>query len=81
MLCNQLEIEKVIYFMSMDKVKFRKNVIPGDQIKMEIIVIKKRDRIWRVDGKAYVDGNVVTEGKFQAYVSDIKISDLIGKNK
>ncbi|OGL46260.1 MAG: 3-hydroxyacyl-[acyl-carrier-protein] dehydratase FabZ [Candidatus Schekmanbacteria bacterium RBG_16_38_11] len=75
------DAEKVIYFMSMDKVKFRKNVVPGDQLKLEIVVTRRRDRIWRVEGKAFVDGNVVTEGEFQAYVTDIKISELGGKNK
>src|SRR4030067_1815910 len=75
------DAEKVIYFMSMDKVKFRKNVVPGDQLKLEIVVTRRRDRIWRVEGKAFVDGNVVTEGEFQAYVTDIKISEVGGKNK
>ena len=75
------DAEKVIYFMGMDKVKFRKNVVPGDQLKLEIVVTRRRDRIWRVDGKAFVDGNVVTEGEFKAYVTDIKISELSGKNK
>ena len=75
------DAEKVIYFMSMDKVKFRKKVVPGDQLKLEVVVTRRRDRIWRVEGKAFVDGNVVTEGEFQAYVTDIKISELGGKNK
>src|SRR3972149_10065717 len=75
------DAEQVIYFMSMDKVKFRKNVVPGDQLKMEIVVTKRRDKIWRVYGKAFVDGNVVTEGEFKAYVTDLKISELAEKNK
>ena len=75
------DAEKVIYFMSMDKVKFRKNVVPGDQLKMEIVVTKRRDRIWKVEGKAFVEDAIVAEGVLQAYVSDLRISDLMSKDK
>lgn len=54
---------KTAYFMSMNKVKFRKMVIPGDQLRMEIETVRMRSRIATVLGKAYVDGDLVSEGE------------------
>ncbi len=52
---------KTAYFMSMNKVKFRKMVIPGDQMRLVIEVTRLRSRMATVSGKAYVDGVVVSE--------------------
>ena len=54
---------KTAYFMSMNKVKFRKMVVPGDQLRMEIETVRMRSRIATVLGKAYVDGDLVSEGE------------------
>ena len=54
---------KVAYFMSMNKVKFRKMVVPGDQLRMEIGVTRMRSRMATVQGKAYVDGVLVSEAE------------------
>ena len=52
---------KYAYFMSIDNAKFRKTVIPGDQLRMEVELIKARSKTGKVHGKAYVDDTLVTE--------------------
>jgi len=54
---------KLAYFMSMDKVKFRKTVIPGDQLVLDVNVLRIKSRIIQVSGKALVDGKVVAEAE------------------
>jgi len=62
-----------VYFMSIEKAKFRRPVVPGDQLRLEITAIQKRGNIWKVAGKALVDGNVVSEGEFTAMMMDKEI--------
>jgi beta-hydroxyacyl-ACP dehydratase FabZ len=50
-----------IFFVSMDKVKFRKPVVPGDQIRFEDEALRTGGRIWKMAGKAFVDGDLVAE--------------------
>jgi 3-hydroxymyristoyl/3-hydroxydecanoyl-(acyl carrier protein) dehydratase len=55
--------------MAIDKVKFRKPVVPGDQLRLEVMPIRKGGAIWKLSGKALVDGQVVTEAEFLASLS------------
>lgn len=52
---------KLAFFMAIDQVKFRKPVVPGDQLRLEIEVIKWKTRTGKVHGEAKVDGKVVCE--------------------
>ena len=61
---------KVIYFMSIDKAKFRKPVIPGDQVRFELEQIKQRANIRAYSAKATVDGAVVAEAELMAMIVD-----------
>ncbi len=61
---------KVIYFMSIDKAKFRKPVIPGDQLRFELEQIKQRANIRAYSAKATVDGAVVAEAELMAMIVD-----------
>jgi beta-hydroxyacyl-ACP dehydratase FabZ len=61
---------KVIYFMSIDKAKFRKPVIPGDQVRFELELIKQRATIMGFAAKAFVDGVVVAEAELTAMIVD-----------
>ncbi|MEO8634799.1 MAG: 3-hydroxyacyl-ACP dehydratase FabZ [Gemmatimonadales bacterium] len=61
---------KVVYFMSLDNVKFRRPVVPGDQLRMEIEMLQFRGKIARMRGVAKVDGQVATEADMMACVVD-----------
>ncbi len=61
---------KVVYFMALDEVKFRKPVVPGDQLRMEVEMLQFRGKTARMKGMAYVDGQVVTEAEMLACVVD-----------
>jgi len=62
--------DKVVYFMSIDRVKFRKPVVPGDQLRNEIIITQTRRNIASFRCKAYVDGQVVAEAELKAMLID-----------
>ena len=68
---SQKEIEnKVVYFMSIDKAKFRSPVTPGDQLIYKINVIKNKGAVWQLDAKAYVDNKVVAQAELKAMIVD-----------
>lgn len=60
--------DKVVYFMSIDKAKFRKPIKPGDKLDYEISVIKHKGKIWLLDGKAFVDGTLAAQAQLQAMI-------------
>jgi 3-hydroxyacyl-[acyl-carrier-protein] dehydratase len=57
---------QLIIFMGMDKVRFRKPVVPGDQLIFELKILKQRRKILKMDGVAQVDGQVVAEAELMA---------------
>ncbi|WP_415398507.1 3-hydroxyacyl-ACP dehydratase FabZ [Sulfurimonas sp. CS5] len=61
---------KVVYFMSIDKAKFRAPVKPGDKLEYRISVIKHKGSIWMLDGKAYVDDILVSQAELKAMIVD-----------
>ncbi|MGD9231781.1 MAG: 3-hydroxyacyl-ACP dehydratase FabZ [Desulfobacterales bacterium] len=56
----------LIYFMGMNKVKFRKPVVPGDQIIFEIKFLKQRAKVFKMSGMAFVDEKRVAEAELMA---------------
>ncbi len=56
---------QVVFFMAIDKVKFRKPVVPGDQLVIEVVPLRK-GRSWKMKGECRVDGKVVSQGEFLA---------------
>ncbi|MBF0565543.1 MAG: 3-hydroxyacyl-ACP dehydratase FabZ [Nitrospirae bacterium] len=58
-----------VYFMSIEKAKFRKPVIPGNQLFLDIRVTQKRGNVWKFTGRALVDDTVVSEADFTAMVA------------
>jgi len=62
--------DKVVYFMSIDKAKFRVPVTPGDRLVYRLEVIKNKGNIWFLDGKAYVDEKLVAEAQLKAMIVD-----------
>ncbi len=68
---EQKDIEnKVVYFMSIDKAKFRLPVTPGDRLIYRLSVIKHRGNIWQLDAKAFVDEKLVAEAQLKAMIVD-----------
>jgi 3-hydroxyacyl-[acyl-carrier-protein] dehydratase len=61
---------KVVYFMSIDKAKFRSPVKPGDRLEYRISVIKQKGSIWVLSAKAYVDDTLVSEAELKAMIVD-----------
>jgi 3-hydroxyacyl-[acyl-carrier-protein] dehydratase len=57
---------KLVYFAGMDGVRFRQKVVPGDQLIFEVIFNKKKSRIWKLDGKAFVNQKLVAEAELMA---------------
>lgn len=63
-------VARVVYIMSLDNVKFRKPVRPGDQLRFEVDMVQVRGPVCRVRGVAKVDGEVVCEAEMAAMVRD-----------
>lgn len=61
---------KVIYFMSIDKAKFRNPVKPGDRLDYELEVQRMKSTLMTLKGKAYVDGKLCAEAEFKAMIVD-----------
>lgn len=62
--------EKVIYFLAVDGVKFRRPVVPGDQLRLELELIQGRGRRGRLKGVAKVDGKVAAEATILGQIMD-----------
>lgn len=61
---------QLVYFMTIDKAKFRKPVEPGDQVHFHVKKIRQRSNIWKFDAQAKVDGNKVAEAEVSAMLVD-----------
>ena len=61
---------KVVYFMSLDNVKFRRPVKPGDQLRFELDITQSQGRICKMRGVARVDGEVAAKADMAAMVRD-----------
>ena len=54
--------EKLIVFTGVERARFRRPALPGDQVRLEIEVLNWRSRLMRMEGKAFVDGKLICEG-------------------
>jgi 3-hydroxyacyl-[acyl-carrier-protein] dehydratase len=57
---------KPMYFMGLDKVRFRRPVVPGDRIIFELEALRAKRRVWKMNGRAYVGQELVAEGELMA---------------
>ncbi len=64
---------KTVYFMTIEKAKFRKPVVPGDQLKLEVSILHQRSQVWKFSGNAIVDDKIAAEAEFTAMVTDKEI--------
>ncbi len=65
---QEMKGKENIYFMSMDKVKFRRPVVPGDQLRFELETLRTGSRVWKMAGKAFVEENIVAQAEFMATI-------------
>lgn len=72
LLLNKVERprEKLVYFMGIDGAKFRRPVLPGDQVRFELTMLKLKGRICKMAGKAFVDDQLVAEAELLSTVVD-----------
>jgi len=61
--------DRKVFFMTIDSARFRRPVVPGDQIRLEITIEQRRGTIWRVFGKAFVDNQLVADAQLQAMIT------------
>ena len=62
--------DKLVYFMTIDEARFRKPVVPGDQIELHVTVDRSRGAVWKFKGEAKVDGQLHAEATFSAMIMD-----------
>ena len=62
--------KRIVYFMSIDKARFRKPVHPGDMMRMPVKALRRRGPVWRFEGKAYVGDTLCAEAEFSAMIHD-----------
>lgn len=62
--------DKIVYFMTIDNVKFRVPVRPGDRLTYKMEVMKQRGNVWQLQGRAYVDDVLASEAELKAMVVD-----------
>lgn len=63
---------KIVYFMTIDRVKFRVPVVPGDRLVYKVSVLKNKGAIWQMEAKAYVDDKLVVEAELKAMIADVE---------
>lgn len=59
-----------IYFMTIDDVKFRQPVRPGDVLQLKVNRVQERGKVWKFSGEAFVDGRLVSEATFMAMIQE-----------
>lgn len=64
------EEKELVYFMGIDRARFRKPVIPGDQLILEMVSTKTRGNVFKMSGKASVDGAMVAEAEIMAMTGE-----------
>jgi 3-hydroxyacyl-[acyl-carrier-protein] dehydratase len=61
---------KVPFFTGIDRCKFRRQVVPGDQLHMRLEILRRRGPVWRVRGEAFVDKVLAAEAQLQVFLAD-----------
>lgn len=61
---------KLVYFMSIDGVRFRRPVLPGDRLELHVKKVQSRGAVWKFEGQAIVEGKLAAEATFAAMIRD-----------
>ena len=70
---QKLAKPKLVYFMTIDKAKFRKPVVPGDRLEYHVERVNRRRNMWWFKARALVEGVLVCEAEFAALISDAPV--------
>lgn len=62
---------KIVLFMGVDKARFRKPVVPGDQMRIHVKTAHRRPPVWKFEGEAFVDGKLVADATFAAMLAQV----------
>jgi 3-hydroxyacyl-[acyl-carrier-protein] dehydratase len=62
--------KKLLYLASMSDVKFRRPVVPGDQLRIEVNIVTWKGDLCKIEAKAFVDGSLATEAKMLCVMAD-----------
>lgn len=65
----------LVYFMSIDKARFRRPVRPGDMLRLLVRLTRRRGPVWRFEGKAYVDDTLCAQAEFSAMLTPAKTKE------
>lgn len=61
---------KLVYFMTIDNARFRKPVVPGEQLELHVKVVRNRGNVWKFSGDGIVDGTTVAQATYSAMIMD-----------
>lgn len=62
--------DRMVYFMTIDKARFRRPVRPGEMLRIPVRALRRRGPVWRFSGEAFVDGELCAEAEFSAMIRD-----------
>ena len=62
--------KRIVYFMTIEKARFRKPVTPGDLLRMPVRALRRRGPVWRFEGKAFTEDTLCAEAEFSAMIHD-----------
>lgn len=66
---DALDNDLLVFFMTVDNCKFRRMVVPGDQLELHVSVLRHRGNVWKFRGEAHVEGALAAEAEFSAMIS------------
>ncbi|OCX67090.1 3-hydroxyacyl-[acyl-carrier-protein] dehydratase FabZ [Thioclava sp. SK-1] len=66
---NLIDKDMTVYFMGIDKCKFRRKVVPGDVLRMDVVVKRGGGKVWKFEGTASVDGEIAATAEFTAMMN------------
>ncbi len=66
----EVENDKIFLFSGIESVRFRRPVFPGDKLELECRLVRQKLKLWKMEGRALVDGQLVAEAKLTAAVTE-----------
>jgi 3-hydroxyacyl-[acyl-carrier-protein] dehydratase len=64
------QVAAAVYFMTIEKARFRKPVVPGDLLRMPVAALRQRGPVWKFQGQAFVGEDLCAEAEFSAMIHD-----------